>query len=105
MFKRDGLKGGHVIALGEGNEEAMMSAIKAYPGTCTPMNRCGGPAYCTSSAPTSAPHRRKQTAQVTMSACCECRRVANRRGREPLQRDEVARCWRVARHRHLVRLR
>jgi phosphoribosylformimino-5-aminoimidazole carboxamide ribotide isomerase len=32
MYKKDQLKGGHVIALGPGNTEAALSALKAYPG-------------------------------------------------------------------------
>ncbi|MBB3110000.1 phosphoribosylformimino-5-aminoimidazole carboxamide ribotide isomerase [Paenibacillus phyllosphaerae] len=32
MFKRDGLRGGHVIMLGGGNEEAALAALKEYPG-------------------------------------------------------------------------
>lgn len=32
MFKKDGLTGGHVIMLGQGNEEAALGALKAYPG-------------------------------------------------------------------------
>ncbi|MBP3961305.1 phosphoribosylformimino-5-aminoimidazole carboxamide ribotide isomerase [Paenibacillus lignilyticus] len=32
MFKRDKLTGGHVIMLGGGNEEAALSALRAYPG-------------------------------------------------------------------------
>lgn len=32
LYKRDGLKGGHVIMLGPGNEEAARSALRAYPG-------------------------------------------------------------------------
>jgi len=32
MYQQDGLIGGHVIALGEGNEEACISAVSAYPG-------------------------------------------------------------------------
>lgn len=32
MYKRDGLKGGHVISLGPGNREAVFSALRAYPG-------------------------------------------------------------------------
>jgi phosphoribosylformimino-5-aminoimidazole carboxamide ribotide isomerase len=32
MFKRDGLTGGHVIMLGQGNEEAALEALRAYPG-------------------------------------------------------------------------
>jgi len=32
MYKRDGLTGGHVIMLGPGNEEAAISALKAYSG-------------------------------------------------------------------------
>eukprot|EP01064_Diplonema_japonicum_P021992 TRINITY_DN315_c2_g1_i1.p1 TRINITY_DN315_c2_g1~~TRINITY_DN315_c2_g1_i1.p1 ORF type:complete len:257 (+),score=59.60 TRINITY_DN315_c2_g1_i1:61-831(+) len=32
MYKRDGLKGGHVIMLGKGNEDAAMEALKVYPG-------------------------------------------------------------------------
>jgi phosphoribosylformimino-5-aminoimidazole carboxamide ribotide isomerase len=32
MFKLDGLTGGHVIMLGQGNEEAALGALKAYPG-------------------------------------------------------------------------
>ena len=30
-YKRDGLTGGHVIMLGPGNEEAALSALRAYP--------------------------------------------------------------------------
>ncbi|MDB6122404.1 MAG: Phosphoribosylformimino-5-aminoimidazole carboxamide ribotide isomerase [Pedosphaera sp.] len=32
LYKRDRLKGGHVIMLGAGNEEAGRAALKAYPG-------------------------------------------------------------------------
>lgn len=32
MFAQDKLTGGHVIMLGSGNEEAALSALKAYPG-------------------------------------------------------------------------
>lgn len=32
LFKRDGLKGGHVIMLGPGNEEQAKLALTAYPG-------------------------------------------------------------------------
>src|SRR2546427_94284 len=32
LYKRDGLKGGHVIMLGPGNEVAARSALKSYPG-------------------------------------------------------------------------
>jgi len=32
MYQRDGLTGGHVIALGPGNHEAALSALQAYPG-------------------------------------------------------------------------
>ncbi|WP_066187396.1 phosphoribosylformimino-5-aminoimidazole carboxamide ribotide isomerase [Gracilibacillus timonensis] len=32
MFKQDQLKGGHVIMLGEGNKEAAIKALAAYPG-------------------------------------------------------------------------
>lgn len=32
LYQRDGLKGGHVIMLGSGNEEAARSALRAYPG-------------------------------------------------------------------------
>jgi phosphoribosylformimino-5-aminoimidazole carboxamide ribotide isomerase len=32
LYKRDGLKGGHVIMLGAGNEPAAREALKAYPG-------------------------------------------------------------------------
>lgn len=32
LYKRDGLKGGHVIMLGPGNEEAARSALQAFPG-------------------------------------------------------------------------
>jgi phosphoribosylformimino-5-aminoimidazole carboxamide ribotide isomerase len=32
LYKRDGLKGGHVIMLGPGNEAAAREALKAYPG-------------------------------------------------------------------------
>lgn len=31
LYQRDGLKGGHVIKLGPGNEEAALAALKAYP--------------------------------------------------------------------------
>lgn len=32
LYKRDGLKGGHVIMLGPGNETAAREALEAYPG-------------------------------------------------------------------------
>jgi phosphoribosylformimino-5-aminoimidazole carboxamide ribotide isomerase len=32
LYKRDGLKGGHVIMLGPGNEQAAREALAAYPG-------------------------------------------------------------------------
>src|SRR5216684_1485186 len=32
LYKRDGLRGGHVILLGPGNEEEAASALRAYPG-------------------------------------------------------------------------
>jgi len=32
LYRRDGLRGGHVIKLGPGNEEAGRSALAAYPG-------------------------------------------------------------------------
>jgi phosphoribosylformimino-5-aminoimidazole carboxamide ribotide isomerase len=32
LYKRDGLKGGHVIMLGRGNESAAREALAAYPG-------------------------------------------------------------------------
>ncbi len=32
MYRRDGLRGGHVIMLGPGNEDAAFSALRAYPG-------------------------------------------------------------------------
>lgn len=32
LYKRDGLKGGHIIMLGPGNESAAKSALSAYPG-------------------------------------------------------------------------
>ncbi|MCB0115760.1 MAG: phosphoribosylformimino-5-aminoimidazole carboxamide ribotide isomerase [Caldilineaceae bacterium] len=32
MYRRDGLVGGHVIALGPGNHEAAIAALNAYPG-------------------------------------------------------------------------
>src|SRR5262245_15490890 len=32
LYKHDGLKGGHVIMLGPGNEEEARSALQAYPG-------------------------------------------------------------------------
>ena len=32
IYKKDGLKGGHVISLGQGNREAVLSALRAYPG-------------------------------------------------------------------------
>jgi phosphoribosylformimino-5-aminoimidazole carboxamide ribotide isomerase len=31
LYKKDGLKGGHIIMLGPGNEEAAARALKAYP--------------------------------------------------------------------------
>lgn len=31
LYQRDGLKGGHVIMLGPGNDEAALSALRAYP--------------------------------------------------------------------------
>lgn len=31
MYKEDGLKGGHVIMLGPGCEEAALAALRAYP--------------------------------------------------------------------------
>jgi len=31
LYKKDGLKGGHIIMLGAGNEEAAIRALKAYP--------------------------------------------------------------------------
>ena len=32
LYKQSGLPGGHVIALGKGNEEASLSALRAWPG-------------------------------------------------------------------------
>src|SRR6266404_8631252 len=32
LYKRDGLRGGHVILLGPGNENEALSALRAYPG-------------------------------------------------------------------------
>ena len=32
LYRRDGLRGGHVIMLGPGNEEAAKAALRAYPG-------------------------------------------------------------------------
>jgi phosphoribosylformimino-5-aminoimidazole carboxamide ribotide isomerase len=32
LYKKDGLKGGHIIMLGAGNEDAALRALKAYPG-------------------------------------------------------------------------
>jgi phosphoribosylformimino-5-aminoimidazole carboxamide ribotide isomerase len=32
LYRRDGLKGGHVIMLGPGNEQKARSALRAYPG-------------------------------------------------------------------------
>jgi phosphoribosylformimino-5-aminoimidazole carboxamide ribotide isomerase len=32
LYRRDGLRGGHVISLGPGNEEAARAALAAYPG-------------------------------------------------------------------------
>ena len=32
LYRKDGLRGGHVIMLGPGNREAAMQALKAYPG-------------------------------------------------------------------------
>jgi phosphoribosylformimino-5-aminoimidazole carboxamide ribotide isomerase len=31
LYKKDGLKGGHIIMLGAGNEDAALRALKAYP--------------------------------------------------------------------------
>jgi len=31
LYRKDGLKGGHIIMLGAGNEEAALEALKAYP--------------------------------------------------------------------------
>lgn len=47
LYKRDGLKGGHVIMLGPGNEEAARSALRAFPrgmhvgGGINADNACG----------------------------------------------------------------
>src|SRR5258708_29539238 len=32
LYRRDGLKGGHVIMLGSGNEDEARAALRAYPG-------------------------------------------------------------------------
>ncbi len=32
LYQRDGLAGGHIIMLGSGNDEAALSALRAYPG-------------------------------------------------------------------------
>lgn len=32
LYRKDGLKGGHVVMLGPGNEEAARAALRAYPG-------------------------------------------------------------------------
>ncbi|MFC1586143.1 phosphoribosylformimino-5-aminoimidazole carboxamide ribotide isomerase [Fibrobacterota bacterium] len=32
LYKKDGLKGGHIIRLGKGNREAALEALAAYPG-------------------------------------------------------------------------
>ena len=32
LYRRDGLKGGHVVMLGQGNESAAREALEAYPG-------------------------------------------------------------------------
>lgn len=32
LYKKHGLEGGHVIKLGEGNDEAAMEALQAWPG-------------------------------------------------------------------------
>lgn len=32
LYRRDGLKGGHVVMLGPGNESAAQSALRSYPG-------------------------------------------------------------------------
>ena len=32
LYRKDNLKGGHVIRLGKGNEQASINALKAYPG-------------------------------------------------------------------------
>ena len=34
LYKKDGIKGGHVIMLGKGNESAAKDALSAYPGVC-----------------------------------------------------------------------
>ena len=35
LYREDGFWGGHVIALGPGNEAAALEALKAFPGVCT----------------------------------------------------------------------
>ena len=37
MYSNDALTGGHVISIGEGNEEAAIAALKAYPGTSSSL--------------------------------------------------------------------
>ncbi len=32
MYKKDGLQGGHIIKIGQGNEAAALEALKSYPG-------------------------------------------------------------------------
>ena len=32
LYKQDNLRGGHIIMLGPGNEEAARAALRAYPG-------------------------------------------------------------------------
>src|SRR5437868_6176753 len=32
LYRKDGLRGGHVIMLGAGNEQAALEALAAYPG-------------------------------------------------------------------------
>ena len=47
LYRRDGLRGGHVILLGPGNEDAAREALAAYPGGLqlgggvNPQNACG----------------------------------------------------------------
>src|SRR5437588_3397727 len=48
LYKRDGLRGGHVIMLGPGNEEPALEALAAFPGGLQiggGMNPDSAPAY------------------------------------------------------------
>jgi phosphoribosylformimino-5-aminoimidazole carboxamide ribotide isomerase len=54
LYRRDGLKGGHVILLGPGNEAEARQALAAYPGGL----QLGGGVNLTTRRPGSMPARR-----------------------------------------------